>query len=158
MSFQASMQNMVKGIQTQSHYSFTSPMERLFWGDLTLATNPNEMVHFKEALPGWEHISPRVLGGADEEFNPKTPPTSETLPLTGVFQHCECHSYYVTRWQILSNEPQHIKGKNNIFSPWEGLEGPSSCRCQLILFCQEDFNLELGSKSRILTTQEVEIK
>lgn len=61
------MQNMVKGIEMQSNYPFPSPMERLFGCDLTLATNSNEMVHFKEALPGWERVSLWVLGGADEE-------------------------------------------------------------------------------------------
>lgn len=44
MPFEVSMQNMVKGIQMQSNYPFPSPMERLFWCDLTLATHLNEMV------------------------------------------------------------------------------------------------------------------
>lgn len=118
----------------------------------------NEMVHFKENLLGWEHISLWVLGGLMKATARTLFPYPSMLLLKDVFQHCECHSYYVTRWQILFNEPQHIKGKNNIFSPWEGLKGPSSCRCQLILFCQEGFNLEMGSKSRILTKKEVEMK
>ena len=52
MPFQVSMQNMVKSIQMQSNYPFLSPLERLVWCDLTLETNLNEMVHFKEALLG----------------------------------------------------------------------------------------------------------